>query len=206
MSDELFKKAIGTEPQTDQYAIAPGIVINNVDFLGEGRVQVNIPSREGIKPQARLVAIGAGMLRGFLWVPQVKDEVLVAFNQDDERDAYILGGLWGTIKRSPVPLPQDVLRKRVIRTGVTGVGHEIEFDDVVQSIKITSSTQQKITMNPLGIELSNLAGTVTINLDNKTQTVAIQAANGIELKAPNITQAAHIDIEGAAVTNIKEHW
>jgi uncharacterized protein involved in type VI secretion and phage assembly len=187
------------------YAVAPGVVINNLDALAEGRVQVRVPSLPAFEPWARLCAIGAGGGRGFLWVPQINDEVLLAFNQNDERDAYVLGGLWNTLDRPPLLVPTDFLIKRVIKTGVAaGVGHEIEFDDALQSITITSSTRQKVTIDPLKIELTNLAGTVKITLDNAQQAVSIQAVASIELKATQIKlQAANIDIEGAVATNVK---
>lgn len=195
----------GAEETYKGYAIAPGLVRNNLDALGEGRVQVLIPSLPDFEPWCRVVAIGAGSGRGFVWIPQIDDEVLVAFNQNDNRDAYVLGGLWNTRDRPPLTLPTDFLIKRVIKTGVTsGVGHEIEFDDALQSIKITTSTQQKITIDPLKIEMSNMAGTVKITLDNTQQAVSIQAVASIELKAAQIKlKAANIDIDGTVATNVK---
>jgi uncharacterized protein involved in type VI secretion and phage assembly len=171
------------------FAIAPAIVTNNLDFVGEGRVQVRIPSLPSFEPWARVAAVGAGPDRGFLWIPEIDDEVLVAFNQNDERDAYILGGLWSTLKRAPITLPPEFLTKRVIRTGksvkgtATGIAHEVEFDDLKQSITITSSTRQKITIDPLQIKLETTGGTVSVTLDVKSQTVSITAPGNIELKA-----------------------
>lgn len=206
MANEFLSWLAGVDAEEEQgFAIAPGIVTNNLDLIAEGRIQVRIPSRPGLEPWARLAAIGAGSSRGFLWVPQMNEEVLVGFNQGDETDAYILGGLWSTIDRPPLTLPTDFLIKRVLKTGLeAGIGHEIEFDDALQSITITSSTQQKVTIDPLKIEMTNLAGTVKITLDNTQQAISIQAVNSIELKATQIKlQAANIDIEGAVATNVK---
>jgi uncharacterized protein involved in type VI secretion and phage assembly len=178
----------GREVKENGYSIAPGVVTNNLDLIAQGIVQVRIPALPAFEPWARLAAIGAGSSRGFLWVPERDDEVLVAFNQNDERDAYILGGLWNTLDRPPRLLPTDFLIKRVIKTGKTGgIGHEIEFDDALQSITITTSTEQKITIDPLMIELKNTAGTLTIKMDNASQTVSITAALKIELKATQIS-------------------
>jgi uncharacterized protein involved in type VI secretion and phage assembly len=204
MANEFLSSMTANSPETTGYAIAPGKVTNNLDAIGEGRVQVHLPSRPSFDPWARIAAVGGGSGRGFLWIPQIDDEVLVAFNQNDERDAYILGGLWSTLDRPPLLAPPEFLVKRKIKTGMAGgVGHEVEFDDALQSITITSSTKQKITIDPLKIELTNLAGTVTISLDNKTQSITIQAVNSIELKAAQIKlQAVNIDLKGAALTNI----
>lgn len=183
------------------YSISPAIVTNNLDALGEGRVQVRIPALPAFEPWARLCAIGAGASRGYLWVPEIDDEVLVAFNQNDERDAYVLGGLWSLRDRPPVSLPTDFLIKRVIKTGKKGgVGHEVEFDDLKQSITITSSTQQKVTIDPTMIELQTTGGSVSVKLDLTSQTVSITAPLKIELKATQISiQGTTVDIKGATV-------
>jgi uncharacterized protein involved in type VI secretion and phage assembly len=183
------------------YAIAPGVVTENLDVTAEARVKVRIPSLSAFEPWARLCAVGAGSSRGLLWVPQVDDEVLVAFNQNDERDAYVLGGLWSTLDRPPAIVPTDFLIKRIIKTGVAaGVGHEIEFDDALQSITITSSTLQKITIDPLQIKIENTAGTLSISMDNATQSISINAAVSIELKATQIKlEGAQVELKGATI-------
>jgi uncharacterized protein involved in type VI secretion and phage assembly len=209
MPDELLKWLSGAESR-EAYSIAPGIVSSNFDLTGEGRIQVRLPSFPAFEPWARLVVLVGGSGRGFLWMPELKDEVLVAFNQNDERDAYILGGLWNTKDRPPGLGPTDFFSKRILRTGkLPELGHEIEFDEVLQSITITtagltSAERQQIVLDPTKIELSNLAGTVTITLDNKTQSVSISAPKSIELKAgTQITlQAGQIDIQGLGQTNI----
>lgn len=172
-------------PQT---SIVPGIVKNNCDLIIQGKVLVRIPSLDQ-EVWARMVATGAGNGTGQFHAPNVKDEVLVALVHADPVDAYIIGGMWSTTVTPPTPLrvPTNVPTKRIIRTGLTPkVGHQIEFDDALQSITITSSppeAEQKIKMDPTGITLENQAGTVKISMSNVTQTISIEAATGIELKA-----------------------
>jgi uncharacterized protein involved in type VI secretion and phage assembly len=184
------------------FAIAPGVVTNNLDFLGQARVQVKIPSRPSFEPWARVSAVGASSSRGFVWIPQIDDEVLVAFAENDLSSAYILGGLWSTMNRPPLSLPTDFLIKKVIKTGATeALGHEMEFDDAKQSISIKTSTDQKITMDPLKIEITNLAGTVSITLDNTSQAVKIVGAQKIEFQAASIEmKAVKIDMNAAQVS------
>src|SRR6266511_2122338 len=95
--------------------------------------------------------------------------------------------------------------KRIIRSGVTaGTGHEIEMDDTKQSVTITTSTKQKITMDPTKIELSNQAGTVKITLDDGGQSVSISAAASLKLEAPDISlKGATVEINGTGTTTIK---
>lgn len=184
------------------FAVAPGVVTNNLDIIGEGRVQVRIPSRPALEPWARMTVVGGAASRGVEWIPQIGDEVLVAFAEDDLSNVFVLGGLWSTLNRPPQPLPTDFLTKKVIKTGLTeALGHEVEFDDAQQSIKITTSTMQKVTIDPLKIEMTNAAGTVTITLDNASQAVKILAANKIEMTSASIEmKAPKIDLKGGQVS------
>jgi uncharacterized protein involved in type VI secretion and phage assembly len=184
------------------FAIAAGIVTNNIDLIGEGRVQVKVPTRPSFEPWARLPSVGGSGGRGFMWVPAIGDEVLVAFADNDTSSAYILGGLWSTLNPPPLRLPTDTLSKRVITTGLTeALGHKLEFDDAKQSVTITTSTEQKISMDPLAIKLTNLAGTVSITLDNTAQKISISAVNAIEMTALQISmKATSIDLTGTKVS------
>lgn len=195
------KNGTGTGPGF-QASIAPGIVTNNIDALAQGRVLVRVPAIDD-EVWARLVAAGAGDNRGFLFIPQIDDEVLVAFNQRDPHDAYLLGGLWNLSQnRMPESNIAEALVKRKIRTGVVGgLGHELEFDDATQTITIKTSTDQQITINPLKIELSNTAGTLKITMDNASQSISIEAALSIELKSVQkiSLESAQIELKGAKI-------
>jgi phage baseplate assembly protein gpV len=169
-------------------AIAPGVVMDNINLLLEGKVLVRIPSLPSFQPWARMVSVGGGSGRGFMWLPQVGDEVLVAFDENDETDAYVLGGLWNTVDRPPAIVPTDFVSKRILKTGlVGGLGHTVEFDDALQSITITTSTQQKVTLNPTKIALSTAGGAMSITLDLAAvpPAVSVQVLTGnISLSAP----------------------
>ena len=65
--------------------VAEAIVINNVDCLAVGRVQVRLPWLPGHEPWARVATMMAGMGRGSYFIPQIGDEVLVAFKNGDVR-------------------------------------------------------------------------------------------------------------------------
>lgn len=175
------------------YSIATGKVVDNQNLLSEGRVQVHMSAFPDFDPWARLVAVGGGSSRGFLWLPEVGDEVLVAFNQNDERDAYVLGGLWSAMKRPPVSDPVTVLAKRVIRTGkenVPSTYHEIELDDLLQSITIKTVAAgrsiHEISMDVKKVEISALSGALKISLSaGPPPAITLEATAGnIELKSP----------------------
>jgi phage baseplate assembly protein V len=182
------------------YGVTVAQVINNIDSTGQGRVQIYLPWLPSMQPWARVAVLDAGMNRGTYFIPQIGDEVLVAFNHGDVREPYVIGGLWNGQDRPPALLPTDSVNKRIIRTPL---GHEIEFDDALQSITISTTTQQKITIDPTSIKLSTTGSTASVTLDT-VGTVSIQAATSIELKAPSITiQGTSVDIQGAGTTSIK---
>lgn len=176
-------------------SITPGVVQNNCDLLAQGKVLVRLPQLNQ-EVWARLSAPGAGKGTGLFHVPNVKDEVLVALIHSDPADAFILGGLWSTTQSPPIaPLPSNVPTKRVIRTGLTAdVGHEIEFDDALQTITITSSMpaggMQKIKLEPTGMTFTNLSGSISIgiNPDDPAVTVSIDSKAGIKLSSQTSIQ------------------
>ncbi len=185
-------------------SIVSGTVTNNFDSLMEGKVLVRVAALDQ-EIWARIAAPGAGSGAGFFYVPRVDDEVLVALAGDDPTDGFVVGGLWNDRDQIPVSDAASALAKRIIRSGVTaGTGHEIEMDDTKQSVTITTSTKQKITMDPTKIELSNQAGTVKITLDDGGQSVSISAAASLKLEAPKISlKGATVEINGTGTTTVK---
>jgi uncharacterized protein involved in type VI secretion and phage assembly len=79
-----------------RHSVVVGLVTNNEDPDGLGRVRVRYPvlgtDHEGW--WARVTAPAAGAKRGLLMVPQVDDEVLVAFEHGDEDHPYVIGSVW----------------------------------------------------------------------------------------------------------------
>ena len=82
--------------------------------------------------------LGAGSDRGTWFIPQVDDEVLVAFEQGDVRTPYVLGSLWNATDKPPAERRTTPIGRRIVKTPA---GHVIELDDTKQSITITSSTR-----------------------------------------------------------------
>ena len=197
MFDRLAKMDTGPARPDDRriYGVAVGQVINNIDSTGLGRVQLQLPWLPGYEPWARVAVLMAGTLRGTYFIPQVGDEVLVAFNHGDIREPYVVGSLWNGTDRPPSLATTDPITKRLIRSPL---GHQIEIDDALQSVTITTNTQQKVSLDPAQIEVSTTGGTASIKLD-VAGNVTIQGAVSISLKAPNITiEAAALDLKGSA--------
>jgi uncharacterized protein involved in type VI secretion and phage assembly len=171
------------EPSTDRiFGVANATVLDNIDLLGEGRIQISLPWLPGFQPWARIATPMAGSSCGAYFMPQIGDEVLVAFNHGDVREPYILGALWNTIDRPPALLTTDPVSKRIIRTPT---GQEISFDDLQQTITISNSLQQTLSLGPATASLSAGSSQTSVTL-SLTGQVTISAATSITLKAPSI--------------------
>jgi uncharacterized protein involved in type VI secretion and phage assembly len=203
-----------SKPKPGVTNIAPGIVTSDCDLPMQGKVSVRIPSI-GLIVSARVGGVGGGNGRGFMFFPQPDDEVLVAFNAEDPRDAYVISGLWSNTKRLPgASIPTDHQTKRTIKTGFTPAdGHELTFDDGLKTITIRATTGQTITLKPTGIEIAASetttikltapptggVGVIQITSDDNTITLS---PSGIDIstgKTINLS-AASINLTG---TNVK---
>lgn len=108
-----------------------GIVIGTVtkvdDEEGLGRIQVSYPWLSG--PEERWVPVAAPMAggdRGVFFMPEVDDEVIVAFEHGQWDHPYVIGFLWNPIQPPPSADP----RQRMIRSKN---GHTIRFVDSTPS-------------------------------------------------------------------------
>jgi phage protein D len=80
------------------HPIVVGIVTNNNDPNGLGRIRVKYP---GLDPDhegwwARMTAPSAGTSRGLMMMPIVGDEVVLAFEHDSTEHPYVLGSVWNS--------------------------------------------------------------------------------------------------------------
>lgn len=181
------------------YGVAVAQVIDNIDALSLGRVQVKLPWLPDVDPWARVAVLSAGDQRGTWFIPQVGDEVLVAFEQGDVRTPYVIGSLWNSTDKPPADAPNDAIGRRIVKTPA---GHEIELDDTKQSIAITSSTGQKVSITPEKIELSAGDG-VKATLEN-AGTITLKATSKISLQAVDIElKATDLELDGDASATLK---
>lgn len=183
------------------YGVTIGVVTDIDDLLGQGRVKVKLPwfNENEDTGWARIAQPSAGSGYGFYFIPKVDEEVLVAFEHGDIELPYIIGRLWNLRGKPPEFTPR--LGKSHIRTDI---GHDLVFDDLLQSIEIVTSTGQKLKMDPFQIEMSNKAGTVKLNMNTASQTITLQSTLTIELKATNIKiQGVNVEITGSAKTDVK---
>ena len=83
--------------------VVVGVVTNTQDPAGLGRVKVKFPWLSDSEESfwARVATPMAGKGRGFYFLPEVEDEVLLAFEHGDARFPYVLGALWNGQDKPP---------------------------------------------------------------------------------------------------------
>jgi phage baseplate assembly protein V len=180
-----------------------GVVSGIVTTVGKGEVKVKFPwlhENDGEEKEsnwARIATTMAGNDRGTFFMPEVGDEVLVAFEQGDFNHPYVVGFLWNGQDKPPA----DDINKRTIKTTS---GHILEFDDntAVEKITIKSPSGQmiKIADTPPGsITISTKNPGACINIDTVAGTAKIDCLNATILAKTNVTIQAPMITFGGTV-------
>lgn len=201
-----------------------GIVTNNKDPEKLGRVKVKLPIREceNETEWARIATLMAGSEMGSFFLPEVGDEVLVAFNEADVRKPYVIGMLWN-LKQKPPETNED--GKNNIRKFKSRSGNEIIFGDESGKEKIEIQTKNGLSLlmddsgKKIEVKSSNnkllidgnsnqvtIEGDMKIIIKAKSCTVELDsAANSLKIESPMQLKikAQMVDIEASAQMNIK---
>ena len=120
-----------------------GIVTDNQDPKGLGRVKVKYPqlSGEHTSDWARVVTVGAGPQRGLQFTPEVNDEVLVGFEMGNIHYPYVIGGLWNGRDGPPTGKGQG----QIILQDKSG--NKIAIDGNSNSLILQDKSGNKIAIN-----------------------------------------------------------
>lgn len=183
-----------------------GVVTNNKDEEGLGRVKVRFPwlSEAHESHWARVATPMAGKERGLYFLPEVDDEVLVAFNHGDVRFPYILGALWNGKELPPATNDDGKNNLRVIKSRS---GHIIRLNDEDGKEKI--EIIDKSEKNSIVFDTANNTITITtakdVTLAAKQGTITLDAQK-VEIKSSadtKIEAGAGMDVKAGATMNIK---
>lgn len=184
--------------------VAIGIVTNNQDPDGMGRVKLRFPWRgDGDESYwARVATLMAGNDRGSFFLPEVGDEVLVAFEMGDIHHPYVVGALWNGVDKPP---ETNADGKNNIRMIKSRSGHQIIFDDnsdqMKEKLEIHTKAGHKILLDDTSgqekIEIVDKAGSNSIKIDSAQNSIAIESSMQLKIKSQMI------EIESGATMTIK---
>lgn len=179
---------IASAPAAGLLPPASGLQIGVVDAvsddpLNQHRVKVKLPAlgtaADGL--WARLAAPDAGNARGFCFRPEVGDEVVVGFFNDDPRQPVVLGALFGS-KNPPPEAVHDTSNKNNLRGLVTRSGLTLALDDDKKQLSLQTPSGAKLLFDDDGeaIVLSDKHGNkITLDKDG----VCITSAKDFQVKA-----------------------
>jgi len=162
------------------------------------RVQVLLPALPDDQGHlwARLASPDAGYGRGFEFRPEVGDEVVLGFLDDDPRQPVVLGALHSA--RNPPPSPVDnPTESNDLRALVSRAGTRIVFDDGKPSLTLETTADGKASgtyKNRIAID----EAAKTISIEDQHGNAFVLAKEGITL-----TSKGNITIEASKKVVIK---
>jgi hypothetical protein len=151
-----------------------GTVINNVDPMRLGRIQVQVPDVHGIVPStwAMPCVVSSGIQNGMIWVPMVGAGVWVEFEQGNPDYPIWVGGWWGSA--AEVPALSQIAPPGVSALAIqTALQNGVLVSDVpgpTGGIMLKSPLGASIIVNDTGIYIQNGKG-ASITLVGPTVTV-----------------------------------
>ena len=173
------------------------VVVSVQDPDSMARVQVRLLSADGVSDHdaplwARVAAPFAGNNRGAMMLPDVGDEVLLAFVQGDARAPIVLGGLWSGSAAPPDAFAGDRV-DRWVTVGKAGTR--------VAIIEESAGQEQIVLETPNGVkaELTD-AGGGKVTIDCAGTTVTIDSGGvSIQTSGKLSAQASQVEISAGMV-------
>jgi uncharacterized protein involved in type VI secretion and phage assembly len=186
------------------YGVYPALVTDIKDPDGQGRVKIVLPGLAGQSinedPKrggywARLATLMAGNNRGSWFIPDVDDEVLVAFEGGDPSHPYVIGALWNGEDSPPESMDGYGNNRRKILQSRNGVKITLDDTDGMESLKLETPAGQIITLKD---------GSSSLKIEDSNGNNIEFDLNGIKLNASNklTISARHVEISAGGVSVI----
>jgi uncharacterized protein involved in type VI secretion and phage assembly len=171
------------------FGVTEAIVVDNEDPEGEDRIKVKFPWFDDsmVTEWCRVAYFYAGNGYGSVFVPEVHDEVVVAFIHGDMRLPIILGGLYNGVDKPPSARSQSSDQKLIRTKG----GHELLFDD--------SSSQQRVRATTNGghvVDLDDTGGKITISSNGGHEAVLDDTGTKVSVTS---TAGHKVELDDAAL-------
>jgi Rhs element Vgr protein len=177
---------------------------------GEDRIMVRIPminaDEDGV--WSRLATLDAGEERGTVFRPEIDDEVIVGFINDDPSEPVVLATLHSSSKPAPITGSDDNHEKGLF----TRCGMKIVFNDDTPSTTIETPNGNKIVIDDSEghIQLTDENGnTVTMSSDgialDSSKDIILTAQGDVKIEGANtsIKASASASLEGSSEAAVK---
>lgn len=164
------------------------VVVDNIDPDNLGRVKVRLAStgesdQRGHEAWARLATLMAGQNRGTWFIPDINDEVLIAFEAGEVRRPYVLGSLWNAL--SVPPASMDASNNKKLLRSRNGVKITLDDQSGQESFIVETPGGQKITLKdgPGSIEIMDGNGN---SIKLQTAGVTVNASAKVTINASSV--------------------
>ena len=198
MSDVFDQLMAPAETESLFYGVMIGLVSNNKDPDGLGRVKVTLPWLDDkIETNwARVVTPMAGKDRGLYTLPEVDDEVAVMFEHGNLEWPFVIGSLWNGKDKPPASNADGKNNHRVIKSRS---GHTLTFDDTDKAEQIViadKSGKNKIT-------ISTKDNTIAIAADADISITSAKGKLKLSGKGVEITSQGAVKVEASGNMDLK---
>lgn len=180
------------------YGVLPALVTDIRDPDDQGRVKVTLPwspDAQGARYEAwaRLATLLGGNNRGSWFIPDVDDEVLVAFEHGDPRRPYVLGGLWNGRDKAPASMDGAGRNDRKVLCSRNGVKLTLDDQNGQEQLILETPGGQRIT-------LKDGPGAVTVE-DSNGNSVKLESAGITVTASAKVTvNASQVAVSAGMVT------
>lgn len=183
--------------------VAIAVVTQNEDEEKMCRVKVRFPWHDQPSESywARLSTPMAGNDRGLVLIPEVGDEVLVAFEREDLRFPYVLGGLWNGQDKPPIANDDGKNDKRILQSRKK---HYLLFDDGATGVvELRHERGRKIVLDDNGISVEDGNGNV-VKIDSNSGGMSIEAQGKLSIKAGTLSiEAGTLELKATATLTLR---
>ncbi|HEX7153698.1 MAG TPA: phage baseplate assembly protein V [Thermoanaerobaculia bacterium] len=184
--------------------VAIGLVTQNNDPEGLCRVRVRYPWHDQPTESywARLAMPMAGADRGMVLIPEVGDEVLLAFDREDLRFPYVLGALWNGKDKPPRHNDDGKNDERILESRKH---HYLLFDDGAKGVvELAHEKGRKVVFDDTGFAVQDENGN-QVKVDSTSGSMTIEAKGPLKIKAASITLEATgtLEVKASATLTLR---
>ncbi|MGO4259045.1 phage baseplate assembly protein V [Lysobacter sp. TAB13] len=176
------------------HGVFVALVTDIKDPDNQGRVKIALPWSPDAGGQryegwARLATLFGGDNRGSWFVPDVDDEVLVAFEHGDPRRPCVLGGLWNGKDKPPASMDGAGKNYKKVLRSRNGVQITLDDQDGREQLLLETPGGQTFTLKdgPGAVEIADSNGN-SIKLE--TAGITVTAAAKVTVNASQVAVSA----------------